>query len=409
MGRRRLAHAPAWQGDRARPAAAARTLRQPVTENSDVRAAFDGITYAKGEVLLGMFEQWLGADKFRDGVRRYMAKYAWGNATAEDFMSALAASDDAVVPAFRGFVERAGVPLLDVGLDCSRTPTINLAQHRFLPAGRAAGDEKWVFPACFDYGDAKKREQVCTVVHDEKQTLALPAGACPQWVVANRTGLGYYLPRLTPALYSALPKAALPAADYDALLGDLAMLARAGAVSYDVTLAIAARQAASPDPRIARRAADLIDGVPEALIDAPNRPRYAAFVRRQFGDRARALGWLPQGGETLETVRLRETLAPFVAVRGDDTALARKAQQLAQRWLTHRSAIPPSARRMILATAARTQDKDAAKLFDGLYTIAVRSTDPNEREDAHVALGAFRDPALLGRALALTRRCGRRP
>ena len=32
--------------------------------------------------------------------------------------------------------------------------------------------------------------------------------------------------------------AALPAADYDSLLGDLAMLARGGVVGYDVTLAI---------------------------------------------------------------------------------------------------------------------------------------------------------------------------
>ena len=54
-----------------------------------------------------MFEQWLGPDKFREGVRRYVAKHAWSNATAEDFFAALAASDDAIVPAFRGFAETA--------------------------------------------------------------------------------------------------------------------------------------------------------------------------------------------------------------------------------------------------------------------------------------------------------------
>jgi len=88
-------------------------------------------------------------------------------------------------------------------------------------------------------------------------------------------------------------------------------------------------------------------------------------------------------------------------VRGDDTALARKAQQLAQRWLVHRSAIPPSARRTILMVAARTSDKDAGKLFDALLQIATQSNDLNEREDAHFALAAFPDPALLARALSL--------
>ena len=30
-------------------------------------ATFDAITYAKGETILAMFEQWLGREKFRDG------------------------------------------------------------------------------------------------------------------------------------------------------------------------------------------------------------------------------------------------------------------------------------------------------------------------------------------------------
>ncbi len=136
----------------------ARSIRQPVTEYGEVRAAFDGITYAKGETILTMFEQWLGADKFREGVRRYIGKHAWGNATAEDFFAALAADDDALVPALRGFVERAGVPLLDVALDCSGPPVLKLAQQRFLPVGTPPQKgEKWVFPACFEFGDATAR------------------------------------------------------------------------------------------------------------------------------------------------------------------------------------------------------------------------------------------------------------
>ena len=45
-----------------------RRIRQPVTEYGEVRAAFDSITYAKGESILAMFEQWLGPEKFREGV-----------------------------------------------------------------------------------------------------------------------------------------------------------------------------------------------------------------------------------------------------------------------------------------------------------------------------------------------------
>jgi cytosol alanyl aminopeptidase len=383
---------------------ASRTLRQPVTDQREVRAAFDSITYAKGETILAMFEQWLGPDKFRDGVRRYVAKHAWSNATADDFFAALAASDEAIVPAFRAFADRPGVPLLDIALDCKGAPALEIAQRRFVPVGATASAvEPWTFPACFDVGDGKSSREVCTVVRQAVQTVALPAGACPQWVVANRKGTGYYLPRLSPALYDALPKAdrVLTGADYDPLLGDLAILARAGAVRYDVALRVAARQAKSADTRTARRAYALAGAVPDALVDVPNKPRYAAWIRRDFGDRARTLGWLPQKGDTAEVLRLRAQAVRVVAIRGDDAALARKAQQLAQRWVVHRSAIPPEARRLILTSAARTSGKDAAKLFDALYEVAATTKDANEREDAYRALGAFADAALMDRGLRL--------
>ena len=231
----------------------ARRIRQPVTEYGEVRAAFDSITYAKGESILAMFEQWLGPDKFREGVRRYMAKFAWSNATAEDFFAALAATDDALVPAFRGYVERAGVPLLRVGLDCSAAPALTLAQERFVPVGApAAAGERWVFPACFEFGDATRGQQVCTLVRDATQKVALPTNVCPQWVVANRTGLGYYLPRLTPALYASLAKAerVLASADYAAAAG---RHGNAGAQRRDrLPGSAAARRAAGEQSRRAR-------------------------------------------------------------------------------------------------------------------------------------------------------------
>lgn len=380
----------------------ARALRQPIDDARDIRAAFDAITYAKGETLLAMFEQWLGPEKFREGVRRYIAKHAWSNATAEDFFAALGANDEAVVPAFRGFVDRPGLPLLDVSLDCKGAPTLELAQRRFLPVGTSAPDgEPWVFPACFDVGDGQRSREICTVVRGPAQKLALPSGACPQWVVANRSGIGYYLPRLSPALYDALPKGdrALAGADWSPLLGDLGILARGGAVRYDVALRVAARQANSADPRAASGAFLLADAVPAGLVEPANKARFAAWIRSHYGDRARALGWLPQKGESPDILRLRERAVTLVAIRGQDAALARKAQQLAQRWIVHRSAIPPESRRMILVAAARTSDTGGAKLFDALFEIASTARDANEREDAYRALGAFADPVLLDRAL----------
>ncbi len=382
----------------------ARRIRQPVAQLGDVQASFDGIAYAKGQSILTMFEAWLGPEKFREGVRRYINKHAWGNATSEDFFTALAAADDAVVPALRGFVERAGVPVLDVALDCSNEPSLVVSQRRFVPTGAPAGAaERWVFPACFEFGDARQGREVCTLVKDARQVVPLPTTTCPAWAIANRSGIGYFLTRLSPALYGALPKAkdVLAARDYGPLLGDLSLLLDSGAVTYAVALPVVGSQAGTSDPRVAQWAIGIANRVPPSLIAPANEAKYAAWVREQFGNRAVALGWLPKPGDDVDTIRLREGVVALVAVRGADAALGKEAQRLAKLWLTDRKTIPATARRSVLAGAARTAGTDGAALFDGLLDVAVTTKDGNERDDVLSALGAFRDSALLDRALSL--------
>jgi aminopeptidase N len=50
---------------------------------------FDGITYGKGASVLKQLVKYLGRDAFRDGVRLYFRRHAWGNATLGDFLACL--------------------------------------------------------------------------------------------------------------------------------------------------------------------------------------------------------------------------------------------------------------------------------------------------------------------------------
>jgi aminopeptidase N len=50
---------------------------------------FDGITYGKGASVLKQLVAAIGMDGFRDGMRLYFRRHAWGNATLRDFLEAL--------------------------------------------------------------------------------------------------------------------------------------------------------------------------------------------------------------------------------------------------------------------------------------------------------------------------------
>ena len=382
----------------------ARRVRQPVTEVNEVRGAFDSITYSKGQSVLTMFEDWLGPEKFRDAVRRYLAQHEWGNATADDFFAAFAAMDPVLIRAFRGFVDRPGVPLLDVALNCSAAPAIELAQQRFAPVGAAqAAGEPWVFPACFDYGTAQKRHRQCALIRESVQSVPLDVAACPQWVIANRDGAGYYLPRLSSPLFAALPKAerALGTRDLESLIADTNTLARAGTLPYSDALTLGARHAGAREPRVAREAIAVAADLPAELVAPVNAPKFAVSVRKHYSARAQSVGWLPRQGESIDMPGLRSVALPFVADRGGDARLAREAQRLAARWLQRRTAMPPAVRRSALVAAARTADDRAPKLFEALLMVARTSSDRNEQEDVLMALGAFLDPVLVARAAAL--------
>ncbi|HYP05075.1 MAG TPA: M1 family aminopeptidase, partial [Bryobacteraceae bacterium] len=175
----------------------ARKVRQPIEGEGDIGSAFDSITYKKGSAVIRMFENYVGAEAFRKGVQSYMRKHAWGSATAADFLAAItAASGKNVSREFSTFLDRTGVPLLAVRLDCGEAgkASVQVTQERFLPLGsKGSRNEYWQTPACFEYESGGKIVRECRVIADPKDTVALKqAAGCPAWLNANDGGAGYY-------------------------------------------------------------------------------------------------------------------------------------------------------------------------------------------------------------------------
>src|SRR5699024_5630064 len=117
----------------------ARMIRQPITGNGDIQTAFDGITYQKGAAVVGMFENFVGEDTFREGMRAYIRKHQYGTVTAQDLVDAIAGAagkGERFKKAFSSFLDQSGVPEVTTRLDCSgEHPVLHLTQKRYLPLG----------------------------------------------------------------------------------------------------------------------------------------------------------------------------------------------------------------------------------------------------------------------------------
>ncbi len=156
----------------------ARQIRQPILSNDDIATAFDGITYSKGGAVLSMFEQFIGRDDFRQGVRNYMEEFQYGTATADDFIRHLGAAStdqpgEVVVTAFNSFLEQAGLPLLEITSLCDNGDfSIHLEQSRFFPLGSSGNDDQqWNLPVCLRLGYADEDVSTCLLLTEQGTDL----------------------------------------------------------------------------------------------------------------------------------------------------------------------------------------------------------------------------------------------
>jgi alanyl aminopeptidase len=383
----------------------ARAVRQPIQSENDIANAFDTITYEKGAAVIRMFEMWVGPDKFQKGVRLYLARHAWGSATADEFLADIGEGAGANVrEPFWTFLKQPGVPLVSLALRCGAGgAALEVKQRRYLPLGSpGAPGESWQIPVCVRYGAGSESGRQCMLLTGQEGRMDLPAKACPAWVAGNAGEVGYYRvdyggDLLAQALQDG-GKRLLPAERAGAL-GDAGALVRGGELPAAEALGMAAEFAADPNWRVETSAADLAESFSSHLVPDALRPNYQRYIRDAFGARARQLGWTPKPGESDDDRLLRPKLVGRVAQEGEDQALIEEARRLAGLWLKDHAVVEGEAAGAVLDTAAQFGD---TALFDAFLSAAKSEKSSRDKQRLISALGLFRDPALVRRALALT-------
>ena len=183
-----------------------------MTTPAQIDEAFDAIAYQKGAAVLRMIESYVGPEPFKKGVNAYLQAHAYGNATSQDFWTAIAAASGAPVDRIMPtFVNQPGVPLIDVSLSCPASETrVTLGQHRFQLEGPAlpAAADVWQVPVCFAPADAKRGSSapppMCFVLDAPRHDYTIRDAGCLRWVFANAGARGYYRTAYPPEILAAM-------------------------------------------------------------------------------------------------------------------------------------------------------------------------------------------------------------
>jgi aminopeptidase N len=177
--------------------ASARQIRNPIDRNADILDAFDSITYRKGGGVLSMFENYLGEEAFRDGIRLHMRRFEDGVADVDDFMTSIADGSKTpdVVESFNSFIMQPGIPYLDVEFTCPAPDAglIRVSQRRYARVGSTIDPtaQTWVIPLAIKMNGANGERTVRQIFSGSSMEVPLDGG-CPDWVLPNADGAGYW-------------------------------------------------------------------------------------------------------------------------------------------------------------------------------------------------------------------------
>jgi len=380
----------------------ARQIRQPILSNNDIATAFDGITYSKGGAVLSMFENFLGRDDFRQGVRNYMDEFQNRTATADDFIRHLGAAStgqpgDVVIAAFNSFLEQPGLPLVEIASRCDdENLSIHLKQSRYFPLG-SSGDrnQQWHIPVCLRLGYADEDTTTCLLLTEKEQTFELPQ-ACPEWIMPNADGAGYYRFSMDQQDWTAL----LANGDRQntnevmAMLGSINGAFNSGDLDVATLMSIAPQMIASPDWQVATAAIEQMNFMYERMASEGQKQalelRFAEYYSAKLDD---------TGLDSIndrDKAQLQTTLVDFLAKTAKQPELRAELVKMAKAWSgygTDNQLHPDAANPIIVGTALVVAvDELGPDFVDHLYQLAVGSTDAVVRGWLLDAIGNTKDP-----------------
>jgi aminopeptidase N len=350
--------------------------------------AFDSITYDKGAAVITMISAYVGSDNFRDGVRRYMREYAYGNTVDSDLWSIMQqAVGKPILAIERDFTRQVGVPLVRV----ARTDKgMLLSEERFAqdPATiRGEPPQKWRLPLAL--GPLSGPGQTLLLEHE----TTLSAGAAAVLVNVGQTG---YARVLYDNSFDALARvfASLAPVDQLGLLNDAFALGSAGYAPAERLLTLFSALPANANPIVWSRVVAVLDSLDHHYAQTPQRAAYRNFALQLLAPLAARIGPVPARDEPSNISVLRTNLAQVQATFDDAAVIERARQTLAAHTGN------ATEQRMALSIVAAHAD---LATFEALLARA-RKADPLEKQHIFLALSRVTDPALARRMVDIA--CG---
>ncbi len=386
---------------------ATRPVEYPVGPPEEAQGMFDVLTYQKGAGVLRMLERYLGAERFRHGVRRYLEAHRFGNTETADLWDAIEeASGEPVRQIMDSWIFQGGFPLVTLegagtGQAVQPEATVVLGQTAFSYAaadGPSAIGSMWTVPVIARAIDG---DEARVLLGADPQPLHLGDEAGDAVVVVNARGSGYYRVRYSPSQHRRLARRldALDRLERFNLLADTWAVVVAQQAELTDFLLLAEALGSDDDPDVWALVTGALSLSDRAVGD-DTRPLVASYTRALLAPVLASLGWDARPGEGPRTATLQAQLIAALGTVGRDPDVRAEAQRRYDATRRGEMTLDPDLSSAVLSTVATAGGGEEYEDFLEHYR---HPATPQEEMRYLYALAGFSDLALAARTFELAR------
>jgi puromycin-sensitive aminopeptidase len=385
-----------------------RPIEFEVVSPEDADAMFDVLTYEKGAAVVRMLEQYVGEDRFRQGIRTYISNHQFGNAETTDLWDVLEAEvGEPIRRIMDTWIFQGGFPLVTVDSRPGAAPTISQRRMQFA-GGEPSEEQTWSVPVRYRLGsddattgtdsDAPTEGRILL---DGAEPVAIEGADEADWVLVNAGASGFFRTSYDDDRRDDLAAVAveqLRPAERFALVDDAWAAVLSGQSSAPSFLNLLESLTTEPDRSVWVR---MISGYRalKRLVEGEAQERMEEIVHDALSPSLAFLGLSPEADDSDDRRQLRGDLVRGIGVVANDREVQEEAQRTVGVARRNPELVDPALAAAALDVAAHVGDEAD---FDDFVAAAADAATPQEEIRFLGALCDFPDPDLIARLYTMT-------
>jgi len=362
----------------------------------EIGEIFDAVSYSKGASVIRMLAGYLGEKDFRDGLRHYLKKHSYENASTVQLWKAFEkVSGKKIEKMMEVWTGKPGYPIVAVSENGN---THHLQQSRFFssPISKKNSRDTTVWPIPLSVQSNTKKKTLLLGKKQEK--IKLSDSHLGKWhkLNAGETSLARisYSEEMLKELQYPIASKKLSPEDRLGIIRDMVSLAEAGEVSSTRVLNMLESYRNEDEYIVWVEIVQALGAIYAILDHEPDRALFEKMAQGLLAPIGKKIGWQKKRDEAHRVTLLRSLiLSALGKYRHKDTVAH------AQKLFKNMNTVSPDIRGVVYSIVARYGKE---KEYTALHKKYLTEELHEEKNRIGNALGAFRQPSLLKQTLAFS-------